>query len=214
MKLYESLFILNKSNTAIQRLWRMINQNQERIIEIENDAVIWSFYIIMEAVSYTKEFEGRFFHNSEPQFKDRIMDVRKITAPVFRKIRKWKHLEDFRNHIIAHPWRDNDGKFTTPNINKYDVPRNWFEIGILAALVNYSYDLIEKEFATEAVNAFTYVNKLNEPPPPKKDISDLNQELYDMAKEVGSICKQLNKPYLLKVFLYEMEGYTFKPVVP
>jgi hypothetical protein len=212
MKLYESLFILHKSNLTIQRLWKIIEDQQERIHEIANTAVLIIHHITMETVSFMDEFEGDFHNKIEPEFYHRMMNVRKITAPIVKKI-KYQQLKKFRNEIVAHPWRDKKGNFVLPDDNKFDVPANWFEAGLLVRYVQYTFELVTKEFRDEIREAMNWVSKQGQPSNPKKDISNTNQELYDLAKEVGALCKELNKPYNLQVMLYEMDGFQFNEVM-
>lgn len=200
-QLYESLFILHKCNTTINRLWSIIEKSQNRINEIEDFALLFTNYIKMESVSFLAEFNGSFYHNIEEEYKSRMKDVRIITAPIIKRISKWKDLEKFRNNIIAHPWRDK-GKFAIPDRQFYNIPRNWFETGVLVNLINYTWALIKGEFSEELEYAFAYIATLKPPDKEPTDYSKLNSDHLQMAEEVETICKRLNKPYYLKVMQY------------
>ena len=135
-KLFESLFILYKCNKTINRLWPVINERQDHMDPIQEIKIILSNHIKMECVSFLDEFNGAFLDDIEEQYKPRMMEVRQITAPIIRRIRKWTDLEKFRNNIIAHPWR-NKGEFAIPDSQFYNVPRSWFEVALLVNLMNY-----------------------------------------------------------------------------
>ncbi len=200
-KLYEALFILYKCNLTINRLWSLIETSQEDIDEIKDHALLFTNYIKMESVSFLEEFNEGFYFKIENDYKQRMNEVRLITAPIIKRIKKWKDLEKFRNNIIAHPWR-NKGKFVVPDQHLYNVPRNWFEIGVLVNLVNYVWSVIKVEFQNELNEAFQYVESLTPPQKAMSDYSTINTDHRKMAEEVDKVCKQLNKNYYLKVVQY------------
>lgn len=201
INLYEALFILHKCNQTINRLWRLIENSQRRIKEVEDFAVLFTYYIKLETVSFLEEFNNGFYHETEKQYKQRISEVRKITAPIIRRINKWKDLERFRNNIIAHPWRHKK-QFVIPDQNDYNVPRNWFEIGVLVNLNNYVWAMIQAEFDLEIKEAMAFMATKIPPEKPPSDYSQLNQDHLQMADEVEAVCKQLDKKYFLKVLQY------------
>lgn len=201
IKLYEALFILYKCNHTINRLWKLIDSSQGRINEVENFALLFTYYIKMETVSFLEEFNKGFYHETEQQFKPRVNEVRKITSPIIKRINKWKDLERFRNNIIAHPWRAKK-QFVIPDQNEYNVPRNWFEIGVLVNLNNYVWEILQAEFNVEVKEAMVYMTTKIPPKRPPTDYTELNQDHLQMADEVEQVCKQLNKKYFLKVIQY------------
>jgi hypothetical protein len=158
----------------------------------------------MESVSFMDEFNGFFFHNIEDAFKPRMREVREITSPIVKRIRKWKDLEKFRNNIIAHPWRGR-GKFVIPDRKFYNIPRNWFETGVLVNLLNYTWAIIAAEFAIELNESFSYVAKLKTDELPHPDYSDINADHIIMANEVHKVCIKYNKQYYLKVIQYQFD---------
>lgn len=204
-KLYESLFILFKCNQTINRLGSVINEHQNNIHSIQGIGVILTNHIKLESVSFLDEFNGAFFHNIGDEFKPRMMDVRRITAPIIKRINKWKDLRKFRNNIVAHPWRD-EGKFAVPDPQYYDIPRSWFEVAVLVNLMNYVWFLITVEFKKELNEALPYIASLKPPDKEPADHSGLNDDHLNMADEIAVICQQLNKPYYLKVMQYILPG--------
>jgi len=205
-KLYESLFILYKCNRSINQLWPVVNSHQNDSGAVKEIAVILTNNIKMESVSFLDEFNDSFFRNIEEAYKPRMMEVRKITAPIIKRIKKWKDLEKYRNNIVAHPWRDK-GKFAIPDPHFYNIPQTWFDVAVLVHLMNYLWELTKAEFNEELNDALLYVLKLK--PPDKKStikISDVNNDHHRMAEEVDIICKQLNKPYFLKILQYQEES--------
>lgn len=203
-KLYESLFILHKCNSVINRFWQIIEGSQDRIKEIEDFAILFTYYIKMESVSFLDEFNNGFYKSTEIQYSERISQIRKITAPVIKRIKKWKDLEKFRNNIIAHPWRQN-GKFVIPSNRHYNIPRNWFEVGVLVNLMNYTWQLIRAEFEKEFGEAIIYIARINPTPKEPTNYENLNADHLQMADEVGQICERLEKKYYLTIMAYKLE---------
>lgn len=204
-KLYESLFILHKCNSVINRLWQIIEGSKDRIREIEDFAILFTYHIKMESVSFLDEFNNGFYKSTESHYKERITQIREITAPIIKRIKKWKDLEKFRNNIIAHPWRQN-GKFVIPSNRHYNVPRNWFEIGVLVNLMNYTWHLIKAEFEKEFGEAILYIDSINPLPKEPTSYENLNADHLKMAHEVRQICERLQKKYYLKIMIYKLEN--------
>lgn len=200
--LYESLFIMHKCNLTIERLNKLVVNSALSSKEDQDFALLHTYYIILESVTFLDEFNLS-FRNVESEYLVRVADVRKITAPIIKKINKWKDLEKFRNNIIAHPWR-NKGKFIIPNQTQFNIPRNWLENQILVNLMAYLWSMIKAEFLVEYSSALKYISSLQSAPNPKDDYSTLNQEHLDMAENVRSVCKDLGKSYFLKVLLYDL----------
>jgi len=211
IRLYESLFILYKCNRTINLIWPIINAHQNDIYRIREIGVVLTNHIKMESISFLDEFKGAFFHKIEDLYKPRMQDVRQITAPIIKRIKKWKDLEKFRNNIIAHAWRDK-GKFVIPDPEVYNIPKSWFEVSILVNLMNYLWQLIEAEFKKELNECLIYVTELMnlDKEVPEMDSSDqitkLNSDHFKMAQEVDAICQQLKRPYFLKVLQYQEES--------
>src|SRR4029079_14518611 len=147
-KLYESLFILHKCQLNIHRLDNLIGLSKGIINADHDDALLLTYHINLEAVSYLDEYNVNFLKNVEPNYSERVRQVRKISAPILKRMNKWKDLEKFRNNIIAHPWRDK-GKFIVPNSGTYNVPRSWFEIAVFINLLKYAWSMVRIEFEEE-----------------------------------------------------------------
>ncbi len=200
-KLLESLFILHKCQLNIDRLWKLIEVSEGELNSNSDYALLFTYHINLEAVSFLDEYNGDFVSRTETEYAIRVKEVRKITAPIIKRINRWKDLEKFRNNIIAHPWRDR-GKFVVPNTGYYNIPRNWFEIAVFVNLLKYTWSMIRIEFLEELQTAIEYISTLQTPPPPPNNYSNLNADHLRMANEVGDICKTLGKNYGLKVIQY------------
>lgn len=205
--LYESLFILHKCNTNLNRLSTLIKSYEAEVKENESYLVLFVYYINLETVSFLEEFNKGFYQKTEVTYKTRISDVRSITSPILKRINKWKDLREFRNQIVAHPWRGKEGTLVIPD-QQYNVPRNWFEAGLLAILMNYVWELIRAEFQKEVPEMLEYMESKIPPPKAARDYSGINTEQKEIFEEVYQVCKKLNKPYYLKVMQFEFPSDT------
>lgn len=158
----------------------------------------------MESVSFIDEFHRSFFQNCEPEFKSKVLIIKKMTTPVFKRINQWKDLKEFRNTIVAHPWRDKKGNFVVPDINKNKVPRNWFEHIVLVNLINYAYDIIRTVFQDHFPPMFKFMESLVPKEKKKIDYKQLTDDHVSMALEVDAIALKEGVKYDMKIL-----GYTF-----
>ena len=110
-KLYESIFILHKCSTAINRLWDLIDRLDKGDANEKHYATSLTYYLILESVSFLEEFNKHLYHIVEPHHKEQIKKLKKVTSPIITQIHKWGDLKKFRNEIIAHPWRDKNLNF-------------------------------------------------------------------------------------------------------
>lgn len=203
IQFYESLFILHKCSLNLERLKNLMtfidNSNETN----KEDYILLSiFYINLEACSFLEEFRKGF---QSDVLKNRIMEFRKITLPILKRINKWEDLEKFRSSIVAHPWRDKRKQFIVPNVGCFKVPRNRFEIYVLLNLMKYLWDLLEAEFGNEIIEAISYVSRLQNREGALNDYRNINIDHIEMVNEVNENCKLYERDYFLKIFLYEFD---------
>jgi len=202
--LYESLFIFHKCHTTLQELGSSLHKIDRSKKEFSRYDLTMTNVIIMESVSFIDEFEQNFLFRCEEELKQKVVLARKLCNPILKKIKKWSDMKDFRNKVIAHPWRDKNRNFVVPDHNIYKVPSNWFEHVVLVNLMLYMYQTISSVFPKEIEEMFLYMEKLI--PPTKKTFNyeELTNDHIAMAIEVGEIAQKEGHEYQLKIF-----GYTF-----
>ena len=204
-KLYESIFVLHKCNTAINTLWRLIDKldkgdNNEKLY-----ATNLTYYLILESVSFLEEFNKHLYHIVESHHKEQIKKLRKVISPITKQIQKWTDLKKFRNEIIAHPWRDKNLNFKIADVSNYNIPRNMMEIMILVNLINDINNIIKFVFKDDLQNIHDYILKLEPLEKPLADYTALNQDLYQMAVTVNENISIAGYEYTYKVVLYKPE---------
>src|SRR5690625_3315079 len=195
IKLYQSLFILYKCNQTVNKTW-LLYQNSKG-----NNFLL--FHMILELENFNEEYKKYFNCKRIPQYKIRINQIRYIVKPVYDEIKMW-NLRQYRNSIIAHPWRRNV-EFVSPDSGKYKVPKDEFEFLFLKYYLGYIWSLISVEFKQELKEAIGYMLSLQQTPRREKDFSNINSIQKDIVEEVNSRCKEFDKSYYLKVQFYEIE---------
>jgi hypothetical protein len=135
-RIHETLFILYKCSSTVERVHKAYNELHQKgpLFAINHFSHNLAYYVIMECLSFLDEYDSFFTEAKvEDQFKERVRNVRKVVNPLYRKIRSWKDLHNYRNKVIAHGWRDqkNGNRLTVPHKKNYDVPRSNFELQLL-----------------------------------------------------------------------------------
>lgn len=164
---YESLFILCKCKEAINNLWEKLGNDKESAKGFHNTDTPLLYHIILEAVNYCEEYDTYFTSKNLTLYSDRIEEIKNINKPIFGKIRQWK-LKDFRNNIVAHPWR-NGKEFAHPDSDYYKTPKNPLEFKLLVNYINYSWNLLEAEFRQELILSLRYMLQISNYPKRIKD---------------------------------------------
>jgi hypothetical protein len=206
-KIHETIFILHKCYLNVKIVWAAIEKYQQKgpLYSVHHFTNNLTHYLILETVSFLKEYEGYFnAKEMEQEYGDKILIVRKICDPILKRINKWESLNDFRNNIVAHPWR-NKKKFVVPLNKKYNIPRTWFEFQYLKDLISYIDMLIQIEFEKEFGEALFYGQNLNENVQTIISMEKANIEVKNMVEEMNVLAKNLGKEYDLKIFYYTNE---------
>ena len=210
MRIHETLFILHKCSSTVERVHKAYEELLQKgpLFAVSHFSHNLAYYVIMESVSFLDEYDSFFTEGMvEEQYQERVRNVRKVASPLYRKIRSWKDLDNYRNKVIAHGWRDkkNGNRLTVPHKKYYDVPRTNFELQLLTDLIIQLMAFIKIEFEVEAGWAiwFAYDGKQEERQ--NKNYSNINTELQEILDEMNGMAKEIGKEY--DIFI---KGYTFK----
>lgn len=207
-KLHESLFILHKCDLNIRTVWKAIWEHQSKkgpLIAKNHYTINLTHYIILETQSFIEEYQKYFIVKYiEQEFSQRILIARKLCKPLFQQIAKWKGLNNFRDNIIAHPWREK-GKFVVALDSKYDIPRTWVEFQFLKDLVHYIHDIIVGEFEIEMNESLYYGEQLSKKVPPKFTIDDINQEIKLLHVKLSKLSEFEVRDYKIQINTYSAQ---------
>jgi len=160
--------------------------------------VALSFYIIMDVNSYLDEYDNFFESGAETEFKPRIRIVKKIAKPVVDRLRKWKDIKNFRNQIIAHPWRINGSEFSLKNLGLYNTPRTFHDLLYLQTYLEIVQTVINAEFEEESKHVNQYISSLknNSNTPPVAN-PNFESEIRTLVQEINERCKKESRIYYI-----------------
>lgn len=204
-KIHESLFVLHKCDLNIRTVWDAIfeYQNKKSIVTPKHHYTInLTHYMILETQSYLEEYQKYFIpKNVESEFSERVLVARKLCKPLLKQIGKWKGLKEFRDNIVAHPWRTGSA-IVVPLNSKFDVPRTWIEFQFLKDLVHYIHAIISGEFKIEMDESLYYGNKLSENIPPRFTKDEINHEIKILHEELSKRAELEVRNYNIQIYTY------------
>lgn len=210
MKLYESLYIFLRYKQDIGYLMELmvdLGYREKRPDEWnpKDKAHYISLYnsILLNIVSYRDEYNENFFQNSEPEFRERILQVKRIAKPALKKVNTWKDLKAYRNDMIAHNFRLASGKFSFDLLGQYNAPRTYRDLALLRKHLSIVQAIIEAEFELELPNINSFIASF--PVAPQQvNYENIESELTDLISEVNQLCLDNGKIYQLQLEYFKM----------
>ena len=208
MKLYESLYIFLRYKQDINILFELIidfgyRERKQDEWNLKDQAHYVTMYnaILMNSCSFLDEYNKHFLFKSEPEFKDRILAIKKIAKPAFKKINEWTDLREYRNQMIAHNFRINDDAFSFNMLGQYNAPRTYRDIVLLRRHLMMIQGIIEAEFTSEMTNVNAYIQSF---PVQEQQVNydNIETDIKTVVDEINLNCNNSGKDYMLdlKVF--------------
>jgi hypothetical protein len=126
-----------------------------------SDVDFWHFMslfnmTIINTVAFLDEYHKFFGLKTEPQFKNRIGELKKCLKPVISELSKWKDLNSMRNEFAAHHMRSDKRSgafiFGIDNLT-YNAPRNFYDLILISNLFSVIIQIIQKEFPKETTES-------------------------------------------------------------
>lgn len=219
---HSTLFILYESYENLRMLFFEFKKHPQTGIESLSNPFLKNIrdYMIMESASFLEEYEINFLeinnrtpihistknkrpiHRIEPQYWKQIEDFDKIVSPIFKTLNRWTEIKKYRNNYVAHgsraDWKDGN-KLKIAGQEPYDAPRAFYEFQILHDLIHLIFGLMSQEFKAELIDAYFTAKSLKCVMNPKKDNTQIDQELLDMVTAFNVECKLQGKGHSLNV---------------
>jgi hypothetical protein len=94
-------------------------------------------YILIFANSYLDEFHRYLTPINYPEYSKNIIGFRKVISPALKRIKKWKHLKEYRNELLVHNYRVKDKSIFSAShqVMVYNAPSTNDEILLLGDLI-------------------------------------------------------------------------------
>lgn len=122
----------------------------DKSMNLQNSShALLSNYSIIMFSSFIEEY-NKYFNPSHLSSvsSERIQRVKKKNIAGMKRIKKWKDISRFRNHMIAHSFRFNRESFFSENIKKleFKIPNTLSEKNLFAGITNLACMNIRDEF--------------------------------------------------------------------
>jgi len=153
--------------------------------------------VLLNICSFVEEYDNHFLAFAESEFKQRVLSVKKIAKPAYKKVKEWKGLQQYRNNMIAHTLRIDKDEFSFSKLGDYDSPRTYLELVIIRKYFMMVYTIILMEFDEELSTINNFARNFNQKNPPRKH-EDAEVELKRVVEEINSLLEDYNSgKYLL-----------------
>ncbi|MFS4467532.1 hypothetical protein [Maribacter sp. 2210JD10-5] len=123
-------------------------------LEISSHALLSNYSIIMFS-SFIEEYD-KYFNPGHLSAVDsrRILNVKEKNLPGLKRIRKWKDISRFRNHMVAHSFRFKNKSFFSDEIEElnFKIPNKISEKNLFAGIVHLICMNIRDEFLEYVIN--------------------------------------------------------------
>ena len=205
MKLYESLYIFLRYTQDIKYLMEIMidlgyRERKQNEWNLKDQAHYFALYntILMNTCSYLDEYNKNFLAKAEPEFHERILQIKKIAKPAFKKLNEWKDLKEYRNQMIAHNFRIDGNEFSFNMLGQYNAPRTYRDLALLRKHLAMVNAVIQAEFESDMpnINAFIKSFEVKE-----QEISydNIETDLKTMVAEINQLCLDNGKTYQLPI---------------
>lgn len=203
MKLYESLYIFLRYTQDIKYLMEIMidsgyREKKQNEWNLKDQAHYIALYntILMNTCSYLDEYNKNFLAKAEPEFRERIIQIKQIAKPAFKKLNEWKDLKEYRNQMIAHNFRVDSDKFSFYMLGQYSAPRTYRDLALLRKHLAMINAIVQAEFESYMphINTFIKSFKVKEQ---EIDYQNIETDLTMIIDEINQLCANNGKVYRL-----------------
>lgn len=191
-----SLYVTIKQNFEALAFYEkyLLNDVLEnsKIPNIKEDSIddtiiesLW-FQIIIKSCSFMEEWDKFLAIKTDINHRDKLLLIKRIVSPVRKEINKWKDLKKFRNEVIAHNFRNNDGKFSLDEIYSYNCPNTIEELYYLISFLEIMTKVLSMNFKEYSYQILSKSKKILNVPQLYKGRSseDLKEVLVNLKQHI------------------------------
>lgn len=160
------------------------NFSQEKMGLEPSVHTLISNYSIIQFCSFLDEYNNYFKPNyCEKEFEERIIKVRKKNSIGLKRIKKWKDINAFRNHLVAHNLRINNKSFFSEEFEKleYKIPNKISEKNLFSGIIYLICLNIRNEFMDVILTFNPFESMLDKLKIISEDV-DNEKELEELAE--------------------------------
>ena len=128
--------------------------------DLKNDTIREAlvYQILIKSCSFMDEWNTIFGIRTEQEDQKQILALKAIAKPATQNIKAWSGLKEFRNHFIAHNFRNKKGKNVFLADRSYNSPQSDAEIYLLILSMRKMMDLIKHFFPTKVFHTMIKSN--------------------------------------------------------
>jgi hypothetical protein len=206
--LYESLFIIRQNIDTIHYLVEVMRDHGFHLKKDSNYTdkerhhyISLFFHILLNTVSVIDEYNENFYQLAEPHFQEKVLTVKKILKPVFKKMSGWADLKKVRNELVAHPKRTMASKdFSLKYLWKYNAPRNYMDLQILLKYLGVIDAILQTEFEKEMDPMLHYIESVSIAIENNTNYSNAEKDMVALQDKVNAKCKTHGKNYRINIY--------------
>jgi hypothetical protein len=119
-----------------------------RFEELMNDTIHEAlvYQILLKSCAYLDEWDKFLGVKTEDKDSKKILKVKKIVKPAYKRITSWTNLREFRNQAIAHNHRDKNGRNIYLNDSTWHSPQSTGEIYLLVYCIKSMTEIVNCHF--------------------------------------------------------------------
>lgn len=126
-----ALYHLNFLGNEIEYTYKAFNDIIGKVgnAEEKNLWVATTSFILIKSVVFLDEYDS-LINSTDEELKPTIIAIKKTVKPAMDQIRERRGLRDFRNHALAHNFRDKNLMISVfeNGLSSYDAPKNGYEL--------------------------------------------------------------------------------------
>ncbi|MHB1278532.1 MAG: hypothetical protein ACYC1Q_09040 [Bacteroidia bacterium] len=211
-KTEESVFTLFSLGILIIQAFESLTNNEDvfnvnfepqtaTFADLTNDIIREAlvYQILIKTCSFMDEWNSIFGVKTEKQDEELILKLKKIAKPASHNISFWKELRDFRNHYIAHNFRDSTGRNVFLNPKIYHSPQSDEEIYLLIVSVDKMMALLNFFFPETVEESLLTISTKSKVEVESMELSEIKRRLKNIETIDHFISASNMKEHLLQI---------------
>lgn len=159
-RIQESIIILSLIDEDLKNRDEAIIANKLHFAQFQTEQTVTAAHFtslfnlsLINIKSYLDEYNNFFGGDLiEKSQQEKVIKVKKCLQPLSSFLQKWKGINDFRNHYLAHSMRDSKTKniiLLEPSFERYHIPNDFAELYLITNVIHIMTKIIKIIFKNE-----------------------------------------------------------------
>lgn len=138
------------------------SSNRSSYHELINSAIhdALASQIILKSVAFIDEWNDFFGVRTEPEHREKILEIKRLVKPAYSGLKEWKDLYDYRNQAIAHNLRDKGQRNIFLLNKKFNAPQTDDELLLLAFCIHKIAQTVAAYFQDEVLRVKSILSEI------------------------------------------------------